>query len=72
MGVSIVRVDAFTDKPFAGNPAAVCEALSVEPLHGAGDLPVEDIPVLVDHLTWTSRTAASNLLFRSSENSFMP
>lgn len=24
MGLSIVQVDAFTDKPFAGNPAAVC------------------------------------------------
>ncbi len=24
MGVSIIQVDAFTDKPFAGNPAAVC------------------------------------------------
>ena len=24
MGIRIVQVDAFTDKPFAGNPAAVC------------------------------------------------
>src|SRR6516164_7643168 len=24
MAVSIVQVDAFTDRPFAGNPAAVC------------------------------------------------
>ncbi|MCG8368838.1 MAG: PhzF family phenazine biosynthesis protein [Pseudanabaenales cyanobacterium] len=24
MGLSIIQVDAFTDKPFAGNPAAVC------------------------------------------------
>src|SRR3954466_15409275 len=24
MGQSIVQVDAFTDRPFAGNPAAVC------------------------------------------------
>src|ERR1700674_4279101 len=24
MGLAIVQVDAFTDKPFAGNPAAVC------------------------------------------------
>jgi len=24
MGIGIVQVDAFTDKPFAGNPAAVC------------------------------------------------
>src|SRR6267378_8009724 len=24
MGLPVVQVDAFTDKPFAGNPAAVC------------------------------------------------
>src|SRR5205809_1487109 len=24
MGLAIIQVDAFTDKPFAGNPAAVC------------------------------------------------
>ena len=24
MGLEIVQVDAFTDRPFAGNPAAVC------------------------------------------------
>ena len=24
MGLSIIQVDAFTDKPFKGNPAAVC------------------------------------------------
>src|SRR5579864_5738496 len=24
MGLKIVQVDAFTDRPFAGNPAAVC------------------------------------------------
>jgi PhzF family phenazine biosynthesis protein len=24
MGISIIQVDAFTDRPFAGNPAAVC------------------------------------------------
>ena len=24
MGVAIFQVDAFTDRPFAGNPAAVC------------------------------------------------
>lgn len=24
MGLNIVQVDAFTDRPFAGNPAAVC------------------------------------------------
>ena len=24
MGLKIVHVDAFTDTPFAGNPAAVC------------------------------------------------
>ncbi|MBS4023266.1 MAG: PhzF family phenazine biosynthesis protein [Dethiobacter sp.] len=24
MGLSIYQVDAFTDKPFLGNPAAVC------------------------------------------------
>ena len=24
MGVPLVQVDAFTDTPFAGNPAAVC------------------------------------------------
>ena len=24
MGIRITQVDAFTDKPFAGNPAAVC------------------------------------------------
>ncbi len=24
MGLKIIRVNAFTDKPFAGNPAAVC------------------------------------------------
>ncbi|MBV8314430.1 MAG: PhzF family phenazine biosynthesis protein, partial [Planctomycetaceae bacterium] len=24
MGEKIVQVDAFTDRPFAGNPAAVC------------------------------------------------
>jgi len=24
MGLAIVQVDAFTDTPFAGNPAAVC------------------------------------------------
>ena len=24
MGIQIFQVDAFTDKPFAGNPAAVC------------------------------------------------
>ena len=24
MGLAIIQVDAFTDQPFAGNPAAVC------------------------------------------------
>jgi len=24
MGLTIVQVDAFTDRPFSGNPAAVC------------------------------------------------
>ena len=24
MGLTIIQVDAFTNKPFAGNPAAVC------------------------------------------------
>lgn len=24
MGLSLYQVDAFTDQPFAGNPAAVC------------------------------------------------
>src|SRR5437867_3896248 len=24
MGIPLIQVDAFTDKPFAGNPAAVC------------------------------------------------
>ena len=24
MGIPIIQVDAFTDKPFSGNPAAVC------------------------------------------------
>lgn len=24
MGVELVQVDAFTERPFAGNPAAVC------------------------------------------------
>ncbi len=24
VGVTLLQVDAFTDKPFAGNPAAVC------------------------------------------------
>ena len=28
MGIAIYQVDAFTEKPFRGNPAAVCIAVS--------------------------------------------
>src|ERR1044072_1223962 len=31
MGVRIVQVDAFTNRPFAGNPAAVCVISAVPP-----------------------------------------
>ena len=38
MGVTIIQVDAFTDKPFAGNPAAVC--VLAEP---AADVWMQDV-----------------------------
>ena len=32
MGLTIFQVDAFTDRPFAGNPAGVCVLQAFRPL----------------------------------------
>lgn len=31
MGIPLVQVDAFTDKPYGGNPAAVCVLSETQP-----------------------------------------
>jgi predicted PhzF superfamily epimerase YddE/YHI9 len=37
MGIAIYQVDTFAEKPFRGNPAAVCILLEPECTHIVGD-----------------------------------